>query len=360
MSNDNYAFYGNKNVLVTGATGFKGAWLCSMLLARGANVTGYSLAPADESLFNICGIGSHINNIYGDICDFDRLYKSFKNFSPEIVFHLAAQPDAREGYANPALTYETNMMGTVNILECVRMTECVRSFINVSAERFLQNIEHPEVYGETVMAGDCDPFSVSKACSEQITHSYIRSFFRRNAPAISTTRAGNSIGGGDFSEDRIVPDFYRAVKKSKPLPVRNQNVIRPYLHVLDTLNAYMMIAEGQYEDSALAGAYNIGPGASGFISAGALAELLCSYWGGGAAWYGKNDWAHNLYVSHTPDYSKIAHTYSWRPVYSIEETVRLTADWYKSYLNNDKTGTNIPLQIEAFNNRQKWSLIKVM
>ena len=254
-------FYKGKNVFVTGHTGFKGSWLCKILSDAGANVTGYSLGPPTEpDLFSISEIEKNINSVIGDINDYEKLKTAFDKSKPEIVFHLAAQPLVRESYKDPAYTYRTNVMGTVNILECVRNSNCVRSFLNVTTDKVYKNKEWEWGYRENEELDGFDPYSNSKSCSELVTHSYINSFFNNDdPPAVSTARAGNVIGGGDFAADRIIPDCVRAMQEGKEIILRNPNSTRPYQHVLEPLSVYMMIAEKQYENKKYASSYNVGP-----------------------------------------------------------------------------------------------------
>ena len=239
-------FYKNKRVFITGHTGFKGSWLCKILKKAGADITGYSLRPeTEQSLYNIAKIETGINSVYGDIRDFEALINAFEKAEPEIVFHLAAQPIVIEGYNNPAYTYETNVMGTVNILECIRKSKSVKSFVNVTTDKVYHNKEWEWGYRENEELNGYDPYSNSKSCSELITQTYQRSFFNTESldkkVAISTVRAGNVIGGGDFSDNRIIPDCVRAAKSNKEIVVRNPYSIRPYQHVLDPLFTYLMI-----------------------------------------------------------------------------------------------------------------------
>ncbi len=269
------SFYKNKKVFVTGHTGFKGAWLCKMLSNLGAIVTGYSLEPPTEpSLFNIANIENDITSVIGDIRDMESLNKAFDEAKPEIVFHLAAQPIVRDSYKNPRYTYETNVMGTVNILECIRCSKTVKSFLNVTTDKVYMNKEWEWGYRENEELDGFDPYSNSKSCSELVTHSYKNSFFGDNRVAISTARAGNVIGGGDFANDRIIPDCIRAVMAGKEIIVRNPHSTRPYQHVLEPLYAYLMIAAKQYENSDLAGYYNVGPDETDCFKTGALVDLF--------------------------------------------------------------------------------------
>ena len=273
-------FYKNKKVFVTGHTGFKGSWLCKILTMAGADVTGYALEPPTEpSLFELADIGSGIKSVIGDIRDFDGLKAAFDKARPEIVLHLAAQPIVLESYKNPRYTYETNVMGTVNILECVRNSDSVKSFLNVTTDKVYKNNEWCWGYREDEPLDGFDPYSNSKSCSELVTHSYKDSFFERGA-AISTARAGNVIGGGDFAKNRIIPDCVRAAEKGENIIVRNPASTRPYQHVLEPLFAYLMIAEKQYENRGYSGYYNVGPDERDCVDTAAIVNMFCEKWGG--------------------------------------------------------------------------------
>ena len=272
-------FFRNKRIFITGHTGFKGAWLSRMLADAGAEVTGYSLKPQiDHSLFDLCGIEKGINSVIGDIRDINSLKKAFGSARPEIVIHLAAQPLVRESYADPRGTYETNVMGTVNILECVRKGGSVQSMLNVTTDKVYMNNEWVWGYRENDPLDGYDPYSNSKSCSELVTHSYRKSFFPDNGTAVSTARAGNVIGGGDFARDRIIPDCIRAAITGEDIAVRSPCSVRPYQHVLEPLNAYLMILKAQYENRKYADYYNIGPDECDCISTGRLVEMFCAKW----------------------------------------------------------------------------------
>ena len=280
-----FEFYRGKRVFVTGHTGFKGTWLCRILVQTGAIVTGYSLpAPTNPNLFELAGLEGKMTSVIGDIRDMDKLKAAFDAAQPEIVLHLAAQPIVRDSYKDPAYTYETNVMGTVNILECVRNSNCVRSFLNVTTDKVYHNNEWEWGYRENEPLDGFDPYSNSKSCSELVTHSYKNSFFADGKVAISTARAGNVIGGGDFANDRIVPDCVRAMKDGRDIIVRNPHSTRPYQHVLEPLFAYLMIAQKQYEDGSYAGWYNVGPDECDCVTTGELVDLFCNTWGDGAKW----------------------------------------------------------------------------
>lgn len=272
-------FYNGKRVFITGHTGFKGSWLCKILVNSGAVVTGYSLEPpTTPSLFEIANIGESITSIIGDIRDYNSLKKAFDEARPEIVLHLAAQPIVRESYKNPAYTYETNVMGTVNILECVRNSDCVKSFLNVTTDKVYFNKEWAWGYRENEELDGFDPYSNSKSCSELVTHSYKNSFFADGKIAISTARAGNVIGGGDFASDRIIPDCVRAASENRDIIVRNPYSTRPYQHVLEPLFAYLTITEKQYNNAKFSGWYNVGPEECDCVTTGELVDLFCDLW----------------------------------------------------------------------------------
>lgn len=272
-------FYRGKRVFLTGHTGFKGSWLSQILILAGADVTGYSLdPPTDPSLFSLLKIEDKMRSETGDVTDFGHLHSLIREVRPEIVFHLAAQPLVRESYREPLLTYETNVMGTVNLLEALRREECARSILNVTTDKVYLNREVRRGYTEEDALDGFDPYSNSKSCSELVTHSYRNSFFAAKNTAVSTARAGNVIGGGDFAKDRIVPDCVRAASKGEPIIVRNPSHVRPFQHVLEPLAAYLLIAEKQWEDPSLAGAYNVGPDAADAVTAGAITDMFVEAW----------------------------------------------------------------------------------
>ena len=327
-----FDFYKGKKVLVTGHTGFKGSWLCRILINAGAVVTGYSLeAPTDPALFKMAGLEEKMNSVIGDIRDLAHLKEVFAEAEPEIVLHLAAQPIVRDSYKDPVYTYETNVMGTVNILECVRTFPCVKSFLNVTTDKVYENMEWEYGYRETDRLDGYDPYSNSKSCSELVTHSYQKSFFADGRCAISTSRAGNVIGGGDFANDRIVPDCMRAAIKNEAIIVRNPHSTRPYQHVLEPLAAYLMIAKAQYENGAMAGYYNVGPDDKDCVTTGNLVDMVCEAWGDGLTWINKHDGGPHEANFLKLDCSKLKTTFGWKPQYGVKEAIELTAEWYKAY-----------------------------
>lgn len=328
-------WYRGKRILITGHTGFKGTWLCKILLDAGAEVTGFALPPeGDPSLFDLAAVRTRMRSILGDIRDLEQLKAAFDAARPELVFHLAAQPIVRASYEDPVRTFETNVMGTVHVCECVRTTPGVRSFLNVTTDKVYEDREQDRGYRETDPLGGHDPYATSKACSELVTQSYVRSFLRGQGIAVSTVRAGNVIGGGDFSRDRIVPDCIRAAVAGRPILVRNPRSIRPYQHVLEPLFAYLMIAQGQYKDDGLSGAYNVGPDDHDVITTGRLASLFCESWGGGVRWETRGeDGPHEASVLRL-DCSRLERRFGWRPRWDVATAVEKTVEWTRTFLDS--------------------------
>ena len=299
-------FYKGKKVFITGHTGFKGTWLTRILVNAGAEVTGYSLVPpTNPDLFSLADVENKINHVIGDIRDLEHLKKVFDEFQPEIVLHLAAQPIVRDSYKDPVYTYETNVMGTVNIMECIRLNPC--------------------------------------SCSELVTHSYKNSFFDSRDIAVSTARAGNVIGGGDFANDRIIPDCVRAMKDGKVIGVRNPYSTRPYQHVLEPLAVYLDIAAKQYEDKKYQGYYNVGPDDCDCVTTGDLVDLFCKHWGEGAK-------SENQAEANAPheanflklDCSKVKSTFGWQPRWHMEECMAKVCQFSKVWL----AGGDIPAEMD--------------
>ncbi len=325
-------FWREKRVFVTGHTGFKGSWLCRILLQAGAEVFGYALpAPTEPNLFSLTDVEAHMHSEIGDIRDLEHLRRTFDEAKPEIVLHLAAQPLVIEGYRDPVGTYSANVMGTVHILECVRQSNTVRSFLNVTTDKVYQNNEWVWGYRENEPLDGFDPYSNSKSCSELVTHCYKNSYFANSDTAISTARAGNVIGGGDFAENRIIPDCIRAAEKGEPIIVRNSYSIRPYQHVLEPLFAYLMICEKQYQDKKYAGYYNVGPDESDCITTGELADLFCAAWGKGQTWKNVSTEGPHEASFLKLDCSKLRNTFGWKPRWGIQQAVEKTVDWTKVY-----------------------------
>ncbi len=344
MAYIDFDFYRGKRVFVTGHTGFKGSWLCRILVLAGAEVTGYSLEPPTQpNLFSLAGLEGRLISVIGDIRDLAALKVAFDSAEPEIVLHLAAQPIVRDSYKAPAYTYETNVMGTVNILECVRQSSCVRSFLNVTTDKVYQNNEWVWGYREDEPLDGYDPYSNSKSCSELVTHSYKSSFFVDGNAAVSTARAGNVIGGGDFANDRIIPDCVRAVTAGSPIIVRNPFSTRPYQHVLEPLFAYLMIAQRQYKNTALAGWYNVGPDECDCVTTGELTDLFCKTWGLGSAWENRAEAGAPHEANFLKlDCSKLKSVFGWRPRWHIGDAVKKTVEWTKVWT----AGGDIPAEMD--------------
>lgn len=342
-------FYQGKKVLVTGHTGFKGTWLCKILLGAGAKVTGYALeAPTEPGLFEISGISAQMDSVISDIRNLGKLMLIFEKVQPEIVLHLAAQPIVRASYKNPAYTYETNVMGTVNVCECVRKSACVKSFLNVTTDKVYQNKEWEWGYRETDALDGYDPYSNSKSCSELVTHSYINSFFREQGIAVSTARAGNVIGGGDFAQDRIIPDCIRASLNGQKISVRNPYSIRPYQHVLEPLFAYLLIAKKQYEDIGYADFYNVGPDECDCVTTGRLVTLFCEQWGGGQTWVDKYVGGPHEAGFLRLDCSKLKKRLGWRPIWHIDKAVDMTCQFTRVYEKHGNIEQEMEREIREF------------
>lgn len=343
------SFYKGKKVLITGHTGFKGSWLCKMLTNAGAEVTGYSLnPPTSPSLFEIAEIEKDINSVIGDIRDLASLKSVFDKAQPEIVLHLAAQPIVRDSYKNPVCTYETNVMGTVNICECVRNTKSVKSFLNVTTDKVYLNKEWAWGYRENEELDGYDPYSNSKSCSELVTHSYINSFFNELNIAVSTARAGNVIGGGDFANDRIVPDCIRSVIKNEDIIVRNPFSTRPYQHVLEPLYAYLMIAAMQFQDKKYAGFYNVGPDDRDCFQTGALVDLFVKHWGDEAKWVNKYDGGPHEANFLKLDCSKLKTTFGWKPHWDLDKALEKVVEWSKCWIEAGDVRQCMDKEIEEF------------
>lgn len=378
-------FYSNKKVLITGHTGFKGTWLCQILKDFGADLVGYALeAPTSPSLFELTAMDQGMVSYIGDIRDREHLMRVFEKEQPEIVIHMAAQPLVRESYTNPVYTYETNVMGTVNLLECARRTPSVKSVVNVTTDKVYRNNEWDQGYVETDVLDGYDPYSNSKSCSELVTHSYMQAFLREKGIAVSTCRAGNVIGGGDFAKDRILPDCVRAAerlmeqgdsavaedigKQSKSIIVRNPYSTRPYQHVLEPLFAYLMVAMEQYERLELADCYNVGPEDANCVTTGELVDLFCKLW---------NDMSHSVPYSspHSAgeeklgwmnqfdggpheanflklDCTKLKETFGWRPKWSIEKALEQVVEFEQLRLLANRRNANLEPVLRTCMHRQ--------
>ena len=356
--------YKGKRVLVTGHTGFKGSWLSIWLKELGADVIGYSLKPpSDPSNFEVCNLESRITHIHGDVRNLGQLLEVFKKYKPEIVFHLAAQPLVRYSYIDPHTTYDTNVMGTVNVLETVRQTKSVRVVVIITSDKCYENKEWVWGYRESDSMGGNDPYSSSKGCAELVTNAYRQSFFNteryeEHHVAISSVRAGNVIGGGDWGEDRLIPDCVRALSDEKPVLIRNPKAIRPWQHVLDPLGGYLLLGAGLWTDGPrYACAWNFGPSDMEVLTVEEVVKKFLQYWG-------KGDFTHSssrnlsgpATVLHEAnrlklDCSKARSLLKWTPVYGIDHALKKTVEWYKLYYSGaskDKIYEENTLQIAKY------------
>jgi CDP-glucose 4,6-dehydratase len=331
-------FYRRKKVFITGHTGFKGTWLCRVLLQAGAEVTGFALAPPTiPSLFVQTKTEQNIHSITGDIRNGEALVKAVRDAGPDILFHLAAQPLVRLSYREPAMTYETNVIGTVNVLEALRLTPGIRSFVNVTTDKVYENREWHWGYRENEPLNGYDPYSNSKSCSDLITSSYVNSFFSGpGASSVSTARSGNVIGGGDYAEDRIIPDCVRAAQAGKNIVVRNPHSIRPYQHVLECLSGYLLLAEKQYADVSFEGAYNFGPDDRSCVSTGTLVDLFCDCWGSDVLWDNQGDNGPHEANFLKLDCSKAKAVLGWNPRWDIKTSIEKVVEFAKTASDEER------------------------
>lgn len=343
-------FYKGKSVFVTGHTGFKGSWLCRILIKAGAKVAGYSLAPStNPNLFELLQLDADMNSTIGDISDLANLQIAIKNAKPEIVFHLAAQPLVIDSYRDPVGTYMTNVMGTVNLLEACRSESSIKSIVNITTDKVYENKEWEWGFRENERLCGLDPYSNSKSCSELVTYSYLNCFYNNEeSPALSTARSGNVIGGGDFSDNRIVPDCYRASAKGQVIEVRNPFSTRPYQHVLDCLSGYLLLARLQY-DKSKASSYNFGPDDCDCVATGMLVDKFVTYWGSGSGWKDvhTDDCVHEANFLKL-DCSKSKSVLDWYPTWGIDTALAKSVEWYKTYNNNEDVVKITDIQIKEF------------
>lgn len=349
-------FYNGKNVLITGHTGFKGSWLTSWLIKLGANVTGYALnPPTNPSMFELCEVDKRIRSIIGDVRDRESLSKTINNCKPDIIFHLAAQPLVRTSYNDPVYTYETNVMGTVNLLESVRDSSSVRVVINITTDKCYKNKEAFWGYREYDRLGGYEPYSSSKACSELITESYRNSFFNlkeynKHGVAIATARAGNVIGGGDFAKDRLIPDCIRSIINNEKILIRSPKAVRPWQHVLEPLRGYIMLAEKLYkEGEKYSGAWNFGPNEDNEKNVEYIVNRICSLWKGNSTYkIDKNNHPHETTYLKLDSY-KARNLLNFRPKLNIDKTLEQVVKWTREYISNKENLYNFTIaQIDEY------------
>jgi len=329
------SFYSNKRVFVTGHTGFKGSWLTLWLTMMGANVMGYALEPnTNPSLFNVLKLEKVIHHVIGDVRDLEKLSSVMKEFKPEIVFHLAAQPLVRLSYKEPRLTYETNIMGTVNLFEAIRSTKSVRAVVNITSDKCYENKEWVWGYREIDPMGGYDPYSSSKGCSELITAAYRNSFFKGTDVAIASARAGNVIGGGDWAEDRLIPDVVRSLSKREEILIRNPKAIRPWQYVLEPLSGYLLLGKLLYEKGQeYAEAWNFGPNGSDLMTVEEIVKKSIELWGSGSYRVAVSKQLHEAKLLKL-DISKAIQRLSWKPRINVKDALSFTIDWYREFYTN--------------------------
>ena len=344
-------FWRGKRVLITGHTGFKGGWLCHLLLRLGAQVAGYSLpAPTDPSLFVLTSLEERVDHHHGDVCDLAGLTRCLRTAKPDIVFHMAAQSLVLESYRDPAGTFATNVMGTVNLLEAVRSASSVEACVVVTSDKCYENDESGRAHREDDPLGGIDPYSASKSCAELVTAAFRRSLFQDHAVRVASVRAGNVVGGGDWSDDRLIPDIVRALTKRATLELRRPDAVRPWQHVLEPLGGYLMLAERLCEDDVFEGAWNFGPAPGEIWSVRDVVSTFVDVWGEASA----------TGISIVPlpyaesgflglDSSKARAELGWTPRWGVREAISRTVAWYGSfYRDGAEADVLIDADLEAY------------
>jgi len=340
MSNHKRMFnsvYQNKRVLITGHTGFKGTWMTFLLKEMGAEVCGFSLAPeTTPSHFDLINLKNDIRHVLGDIRDASALNKVMQDFQPEFVFHLAAQALVKESYAEPVSTFDTNIMGSINLLEAVRQCNSVRSLVYITSDKCYENVEWIWGYRENDQLGGHDPYSASKGAAEVVFSAYARSFFsQREGLGAATTRAGNVIGGGDWAADRIIPDCIRAIESGAPIKLRNPHATRPWQHVLEPINGYLTLGEKLYNDPEnFKGSWNFGPSISQIRTVEEVASSIIQHIGAGKIEVVSSDRKHHEANLLQLNCDKARQLLGWSPMWDVEKTLSMTAEWYKVFLSN--------------------------
>lgn len=351
----NCEFWKGKRVLLTGHTGFKGSWLTLWLQSMGAQVVGYSLdPPTNPNLYEAADIGSEITSINGDIRDLEHLKSVFTEFKPEIVFHMAAQALVRQSYHEPVETYSTNVIGTVNLLESIRCTNGVRSVVNVTSDKCYENREWLWAYREDEMLGGYDPYSSSKGCAELVTNAYRRSYFhpkkyKEHGVALASVRAGNVIGGGDWGEDRLIPDILSSISQGIPVTIRNPQSIRPWQHVLEPLSGYLLLAQKLYEEGThYAEGWNFGPNDDAPKTVKWIVENIIESWGKDTTWISGN--GGGLHEAHylKLDCSKAKTRLGWRPRMRLKDALNSIVAWHCAFLNGEDMHEFTMQQIKDF------------
>ncbi|MBI5048523.1 MAG: CDP-glucose 4,6-dehydratase [Deltaproteobacteria bacterium] len=347
--------YQNRTVLITGHTGFKGAWLSLWLHHLGANVIGYSLKPpTNPNLFELCNLKDKLIHIQGDVRDFGHLKDIIKEYKPEIIFHMAAQSLVRRSYHDPVETYSTNVMGTVHLLEAVRHVGGVKAVINVTSDKCYENKEWIWGYRESDPMGGYDPYSSSKGCAELVTNAYLKSYFnsgnyKEHGVSLASVRAGNVIGGGDWAEDRLIPDCIKAVMKNSPIIIRYPDAVRPWQHILEPLYGYLLLAQRLCQDGAkFAEAWNFGPNDEDVKPVRWIAEHIVEMWGDNARWeIAKDNHPHEAHCLKL-DCSKAKSKIEWQPRWDLKIALEKTVEWYKRYCNHEDMFKITMAQVQSY------------
>lgn len=346
----NAAFWQGRKVLLTGHSGFKGSWLSLWLQQMGAEVTGYSLLPISPSMFEIARVGSGMCSIWGDVRDLAQLRDTISAHQPEIIIHMAAQALVRRSYREPVETYATNVMGTVHLLEAARTQPCVRVVLNVTSDKCYENFEWERGYREDDAMGGFDPYSSSKGCAELVTAAYRNSYFKDGA-ALASARAGNVIGGGDWAEDRLIPDIMRAITSGRAARIRNPAAIRPWQHVLEPLSGYLLLAQMLYEKGApMAEGWNFGPSDHDARPVQWIADRLTTAWGEGACW--KQDVGEHPHEAHSLklDCGKARERLGWHPRWTLDQALDAIVAWHKGYRDGEDMRELSLRQISSYMN----------
>ena len=345
-----FEFWQGKRVLITGHTGFKGSWLAFWLKMLGAEVSGYALAPETEpNLFDNLKLENQINSMIGDIRDLEKFAAALDEFQPEIVFHLAAQSLVRKSYKQPVETYQTNVIGTVNVLEAIRRAASVKAAVIITTDKVYENNEWHWAYRENERLGGFDPYSNSKACAELAVSAYRNSFFAENECLIATARAGNVIGGGDWSEDRLLPDVFRFLIFDKPLVIRYPNAVRPWQHVLEPLAGYMKLAEKLYAgEKSFGDAWNFGSSEADAKSVGWILEKIKNIWNAPVHWQIEQTKQPHEAGLLKLDSTKAKTTLGWQPVLNITQAIDLTAEWFKNFKDGANPADTTRRQIDFY------------